>query len=457
MGMKLAALLLPLCASAADWIRITAPQIEIYTDAGAGSARATLDRFEQIRSVFPQPQHDAGGALRVFLFGSEKEFRAYTEDKITAGFYHSGSERDYVALFAGAGVTRAVTHEYIHLLLKHGPAPLPLWFEEGEAELYSNISIGRGGILVGEPQPGHVATLKKEQWLTAAELASITQTSPAYKQQPRAGVFYAESWALVHMLTLAPPWPDHLPRFAELLESGRDGREAFREAFDRSFDDAITELRTYPARMRAQTVQAPAQEARGKEDVHPISLFDSLMLRADLALQVRHADQARGLVEQARRIQPDSAASESALGGLALAQDRRDEARAHFEKAVSMESRDADAYFELAMLERDAGAQPTRIDELLRQAIALNPDFAEARFILGLNASEDGAFETAIEHFKAALNVRPRQSAWWNALAFAQAKAGRNGEARVSALRAAQTANTPEQEKMAEALLGSLQ
>ena len=48
-------------------------------------------------------------------------------------------------------------------------------------------------------------------------------------------MFYAESWALVHMLNLAPDYREHLPQYVMLLANGTDAPEAFRMAFGTRF------------------------------------------------------------------------------------------------------------------------------------------------------------------------------------------------------------------------------
>src|SRR6266853_515776 len=83
-------------------------------------------------------------------------------------------------VFAIFSPARVVVHEYIHLLLNHGTAPLPLWFEEGTAEFYSNLEFTRGRLLAGMPIAEHAATLDSGEWLTAAELAAVTRTSRVY-------------------------------------------------------------------------------------------------------------------------------------------------------------------------------------------------------------------------------------------------------------------------------------
>jgi Tfp pilus assembly protein PilF len=455
--------LLAVPAPAAGWLRLRASGIELLTDAGEPAARAALDRFGDIRRVLAEPDEgpDAGLlSLRVFLFRSNKEFRAYADGAATAGFYQSGPERDYIVLPVGAELSRALAHEYIHLVLHHGAfgegTPLPQWFEEGTAELYSNLSIRHGRVTVGAPIREHEVTLQEEKWLTADQLASVTKTSPYYNERGRAGVFYAESWALVHMINLAPDWRKGMPRFAALLAEGRDSREAFQQAFGRSMDQALKALPGDLRELRAVRVEAPPEESHTAIASEPMSDLDAALARADLALQVRHLDLARSLFEQIRQAHPDSPQAQAGLGSLALARDDRDEARRLFEKAIAMGSRDADTYFQLAMLERDAGTAPGRVHDLLERTLALDPRHAEALFLLGLAESEAGNYAAAAKHLREAARVQPGQSSFWNALAYAQSKLGQTGAARTSALRAVRTADTPEQERMGQALLDAL-
>src|SRR5712691_9195244 len=150
--------LLALPATAAEWTRVTSPQIEVLTDAGEKTGRQLLGRFDEIRRIFRQANApDSPLALRVFVFASEKEFRAYREDSATDGFYQSAPERDYIALHATSDAGRVVVHEYVHLVLSHSSAPLPKWFEEGTAESYSTIELARDRMSVGQPIESHLA------------------------------------------------------------------------------------------------------------------------------------------------------------------------------------------------------------------------------------------------------------------------------------------------------------
>ena len=72
------------------WIRLRAANLEILSDAGERSARQALDRLEHIRQVIPAAESRGPLELRVFLFASERDYRAYAPNPATGGFYQSG-------------------------------------------------------------------------------------------------------------------------------------------------------------------------------------------------------------------------------------------------------------------------------------------------------------------------------------------------------------------------------
>ena len=144
------------------------------------------------------------------LFDSEKEFREYAPGQTTAGLYQSGLEHDYIVTYSSGELPRVVTHEFVHFLLHQTPAPLPRWFEEGTAELYSNAQINSKRVRIGKELEAHMNLLLARPWLTAKQLAAErpAEASSSQEDQDQAeNMFYAESWALVHMLNLSPELP----------------------------------------------------------------------------------------------------------------------------------------------------------------------------------------------------------------------------------------------------------
>jgi tetratricopeptide (TPR) repeat protein len=440
----------------ADWRRLRGSHTELLTDAGEKEGLRALSRLEQVRAVMPGTGDEGGRELRVVLFDSEKEFREYAPGETTSGLYQSGLEHDYVVTYAGGELPRVVTHEFVHFLLHQSPAPLPRWFEEGTAELYSNTQINSKRVRIGKELEGHMNLLLARPWLTAKQLAAERPEATTPEQEQAENMFYAESWALVHMLNLSPGYRDHLPQYIQLLANGTDAPEAFRMAFGRDFARAVAELPSYLKKIRSVKLDIPPPAPFISTKVEPISEVDAMLLRADISLRRGMADQARHLFEQAAREHPDSATAQAGLGMLAMTQNRPGDARLYLEKAIQLDDKGATILFEYALLERDAGAGNDRVRELLEKVVALNPNFGEAQLLLGVRATDDRSYNAAIAYLRQAARLLPRQSYVWHALAYAQQKLGDYSDALDSAQRAVRTASTDEQEHMAEALRDAL-
>jgi tetratricopeptide (TPR) repeat protein len=232
--------------------------------------------------------------------------------------------------------------------------------------------------------------------------------------------------------------------------------DAFQHAFGKPLEEAVKDLRGYLNRLRPVTVDAAAEAPVVSAETSRVAEIDATLLRAGLALRTSHPDLAQRLFEQAAREHPGTPAAEAGMGTLALASGDKDAARRHLERAIELGSTEADAWFEYAMLERESGADRERVEQLLGKTVALNPNFAEAHFLLGVRATDDRQYDAAVEHLEAAVHVLPRQSSFWHALAYALDKQGRRADAVQAARRAVLTATDTTQERMAQALLDGL-
>lgn len=448
-------LLLATIPAHSEWITLRTPQLELLTDAGEKTAGRVLDRMATIRQVLGQgsaPERP----LRVFVFASERQFHSYAQGSVTQGYFQSGPERDYIVLPA-SGFNRVVAHEYVHRILNRGAPRYPKWLDEGLAEFYSTLEVKGGNAIIGLPIEAHLATLAKMRRLTAQELDSVATAARFLNERELAGIFYAQSWGLVHMLKLAPGWRENMPAYLQKLAAGEDASRAFRAAFGRTLDEAIKELPGYLQHIRAARLEVQPKLA---EDAPAISTMDELgstLTLADLALHAGKFDLARKLFEGAARSHPDSPEAEAGLGTLAMAQNRRSDALAHLRRATELRAPGGEIYFELAMFRRDEDAPSSEVDQLLERAIAADPSYAEAHLLLGQREADRGDYAQAIPHLQLAASILPRQSDIWHALAFAQSKAGQKDAARDSARRALETARNMEHERMARALLESLE
>src|SRR5207302_712346 len=118
-------------------------------------------------------------------------------------------------------------------------------FNEGIAEYYSTFSVSGSDVYVGKPVPEHIAWLRNEPLIPLAQLFSIGQQSKEYHERSRQGVFYAESWALVHYLMRDTESREKLAQYLALVKNGRPIDEAFHVAFSSTFDAMELDLRSY--------------------------------------------------------------------------------------------------------------------------------------------------------------------------------------------------------------------
>ncbi len=439
----------------AAWLRLDSTHFELYTDTGERSGRQALARLEQIRQVFGNTTTARSPVpVRVFLFASESDFLRFRTTGSTVGYFQGGPERNYIVMReAGTETYRVVFHEYVHLVMNHTSARRPAWLEEGIAEFYSTVEASGDRVRIGGIIPAHVATLMREKPLDAATLLGVAHDSPYYNEQGKAGVFYAQSWALVHMLNLAGGYRENLPRLAVLLEDGIPQDAALERAFGKSPAAIVRDLESYIHSGRFPTVSVAWEPPQAVEvEVKPLAPLHLELAQVDLLLHIGRMEPARRMLNRLSRRHPESAEVETALGFHEMSRREYTKARAHLERAIRLGSTEASTFFEYAVLLRDTGGGRDQVAANLRRAIELNAQYAEAHFLLGLMASEQGRHAEAVEPLEKAASLLPRQATFWHALAMAHHQAGRPEAARRAAAKTLAAAATESEKEMALAL-----
>jgi len=220
MGKKIALLLLVFSTSlvpardkAETWIEVTSPHFVVATNSNEKQARRVADQFERMRSVFhvlfPQLHIDPGSPIIVLAIRDEKDFRALEPAAYLAkgqlklgGLFLRAREKNYVLMrldAEGDHPYAVVYHEYTHLILSKAADWLPLWLNEGLAEFYQNTEIHEKDVELGRPSPENIRLLREQRLLPLATLFAVDRNSPYYHEENKGSIFYAESWALVHI------------------------------------------------------------------------------------------------------------------------------------------------------------------------------------------------------------------------------------------------------------------
>lgn len=439
--------------AAPSWLRIASPNFELFTAAGEKGGRQLLERLETVRHVFRESIGGKSPALpvRIFQFASERDFRRFEERDAVWGFHQGAADRDYIAVFGSTEQTvRAARHEYMHILLNHGSATLPMWLEEGTAELYSTVDMRGGSAVFGSPIINHVQALARFDWIPDEPFFATGKDSSFLTHSTLAGIFYAQSWALTHMLNFSPSWRKHMPAFVEAIDQGTPALLAFEPAFGASPERAFTELRNYikGARFATALVPMPPRPAESIPVAEPLREEAIILAQVELFLALSKPSAARKMLASFKG--EPTATIETARGLEALAIKDNTRAKEHFLAAMKLRDSTAVPAFEYAMLLRDDHAPDAEVRGHLSEIVGRHPDFAEAHFILGLMAQRENRHRDAVASFEEALRVLPRQSSFWHARAISHLELKQPELARRAVLRAASSASTPAQLEMAQ-------
>ena len=153
---------------------------------------------------------DSSVPTRVIVFRDEASFVQFKplyqgRPANVAGFFQPGDDVNYIAISLDPGERDPFStafHEYVHLHLKDNIPGVPLWLNEGLAEFYGSMQFSGSEAILGAPLPQYIQLLRGQEMLPLQTLFSIASNSPHYNEQDKSGIFYGESWALVHYLML---------------------------------------------------------------------------------------------------------------------------------------------------------------------------------------------------------------------------------------------------------------
>jgi tetratricopeptide (TPR) repeat protein len=437
-------------ALAADhWLRLTTQGFELYTTASEKQARDTLRHFEQVREFFLQasPIRSLGDSpLRIFLFDNESQYKPFRPSELTVAFYVATPARDYIVMGDRASNDYGPSiHEYMHLIVRHSGLKLPTWLNEGWADVYSTLRPMGKDTAVGDLLPERMKTLAGDEWMSLDALDAVNTNSPTYHEASRVGIFYAESWALAHMLYLSPDYKDSFGKFVIALNNGKNTGEALQIAYDRSSASVFQDLRAYFERKRIYGRVFETRIGNVDEKVVSAALpaFDSQLALTDLLVATGKRDEARAEYASLEREQPDRPDLNQSIGNLALWNKDLSGARQYFAKAFDAGNADPQLCFDLAVLDREAKQPPAKIIPILERSLQSKPDFTEAKVQLGLVRIEARDFPGAIAMLMSIPRITSQSApSVYCGLAYARIQTGDLEEARGDAQTCAKWAKT---------------
>src|SRR5271165_6745579 len=165
-GVVVSSLLLAACfprvALAKDepkWIEVHSTHFSVLTDAGEKRGREVAVRMEQMRSVFGQlilkDKLKMSVPITIVALKSDKQYGlvAPTKQSMAGGFYVPGWDRIYIVLnLFEIDPWRSVAHSLAHYFLNYNYPPTQGWFDEGLAEYFGSVDLGKDVNIGGDPE-----------------------------------------------------------------------------------------------------------------------------------------------------------------------------------------------------------------------------------------------------------------------------------------------------------------
>src|SRR5437762_329034 len=389
-------LVAPLTAAAKDtWTSVRSKNFFLVGNASEKEMRQVATRLEQFRDVFTRlfsgARFTSPVPTTVIVFksmGSYKPFNPGNND----GYFQKGEDVNYITLTTEQSQNpfSVIYHEYVHLLVDNTSGNVPVWFNEGLAEYYSAFNIEEDRkVHLGELIPYHLETLREGKLYPLRSLFAVDHYSPEYNEGSKRGMFYAESWALVHYLILGNGG-QRLPQLGDLLLHTNQLKEAearLQQAL--TLDPKLTMAQASLGIVRMR--QSRFDEATGalQEAVKANSNNYLTHYYYAFVLSREEMDSANMVREYA----PDAAAT----------------MRAELQKAIQLKPDFPGSYSLLAFVNMVTGEHLDESIELLKRALALSPGKQDLSLQLAQIYLREQKFDLARQTLEPLRNSKDRR------------------------------------------------
>ncbi|MDT7779610.1 MAG: hypothetical protein QOC99_2122 [Acidobacteriota bacterium] len=490
------ALLLP-CPSAArreqsdEWVSVRSQNFLVEGREREKDLRRIAVRLEEYRAAFSRllsgEHFDASIPTTIIVFPDDaayKPFKPLLRGQSAAGvsgYFQPGTEVNYITLALDSDSARdssTLLHEYTHLLVNNYFSGAPLWLKEGLSEFYSTarLSGDRRRMTLGDPPTQRTRALLGRELLPFSTLFAVDHASPYYVEQGPRGLFYAESWALVHYLTevRGGEHGDRVARFVALLADGATVEDSLR----RTFGERVSEIEAgFISYVRLGRYKTSAEEFERPLDfdsqlhARQLTAAEVSARLGDLLLHTDRDDDAEPYLLRAVELDPRLASARVSLGALLLRHGRFAEACGQLRASVEADTQNTLAHYYLAdALNREGATDSSdkisvsefeeRTDAIraeLHRAIDLAPGFVEPYRLLATIELERGDRpEVAVVLLKRAAALAPRRLDLALMLAQAELPGGQFEEARRLAEPIARRADDEHLRAQAEALIARI-
>lgn len=436
-GLTILAAPLPVVAKD-NWVSVRSKNFLLVGSAGEKEMRQVALRLEQFREalsrLFSNFKLSSPVPTIVVVFKSDVSYQPFKVSENNVGFFQPGLDVNYITMTTETkgdqDQLNVIFHEYTHLLINNNGYNMPAWFDEGLAEVYSTFSIvDDRKVVIGKPIVSHALLLRGKRVLPLPlrTLFQVDHQSPYYHERDKQTAFYAESWALMHYLVLgrggarAP----QVSKFVQLLSANVSIDQAFRQAFEMSFEQMEVELQEYISADRYPSISSFLDEKLSVDrsmQSAPVSEAEVQAYLGDLLFHSNRPD-AEIYLQKALALNPDLAMAHASLGLLRVKEGKADQARGSLERAAAANSQNYLIHYYYAYALSREGVNdvqlltsfaPGTVEKMrseLKKAIELRPDYPESYSLLAfVNLVAGSELDETVALLKRALIISPSRN-----------------------------------------------
>ena len=219
--------------------------------------------------------------------------------------------------------------------------------------------------------------------IALSTLLRVDEHSPYYHEENKSNIFYAESWALTHMLMIQ----DNMQKTNKVTQylvrmSHHEDSVAAAEAVFGNLNKLQIQLESYIRggdyrEFLLNTTEAPLDETSYK--VKALSLAEADVVKAEFLSQVGRSDEARAILDGILKNEPENVNACRLLGEINLREGNMAEALRLLGLAMTHGANDPKLMIRYAHLILSTGASDENLgkaEAVLRSVIAQNPKYA---------------------------------------------------------------------------------
>src|SRR5688500_12163738 len=339
-----------------NWRSVRTNHLLVIGNADAEKLRQVAAWLEFFHSAFARLVSrnvlDSSVPTTVIVFRDDASFTPFNplyqgRPVDLAGFFQPGDDVNYIALSLdpdNRDPFSTAFHEYVHLHLRDNVPDAPLWLNEGLAELYGSLQFSGNEALLGAPLSHYLRLLRANELLPLSTLFSIGTNSPHYNEQEKSGIFYGQSWALVHYLMLGASGTkgggqEQFKRFLQQVSSGETAAKALQDSFGMSLAVVENELAAYIRRgefpaLRIASADPQAYASYTAMQRSSLTEAEANYYLGDLLFHINRESDAERYFKQAIALDPGLLSAHASLGLIYVYQKRYGDAKKHLQRAT---------------------------------------------------------------------------------------------------------------------------